>query len=71
MSGVDPIKLGMALRQMNQTYGGTPQGAYGQQNAYMRSTAMMPLTQQQQQLSDMSGGLKEFQSFDYPMPSGQ
>lgn len=71
MSGVDPIKLGMALRQMNQPYGGTPQGAYNQQNAYMRSTAMMPLTQQQQQLSDMSGGLKEFQSFDYPMPSGQ
>jgi hypothetical protein len=31
---------------------------------------MMPLTQQQQQLSDMSGGLKEFQSFNYPMPSG-
>jgi hypothetical protein len=70
MSGVDPIKLGMALRQMNQPYGGTPQGAYGQQNAYMRSSAMLPLTDQQQKLSDMSGGLKEFMSFDYPMPSG-
>lgn len=70
MSGIDPMKLGMALRQMNQPYGGTPQGAYSQQNAYMRSSAMLPLTDQQQKLSDMSGGLKEFMSFDYPMPSG-
>jgi hypothetical protein len=69
MSGVDPIKLGMALRNMNQPYGGTPQGAYGQQDLYMKYGAMNPQTNQQQMIADMSGG-KEFQSFDYPMPSG-
>ena len=69
LSGIDPMRMGMALRQYGQEYGGTPQGGYGQQDAYMRASAMMPLTQQQQQLSDMSGG-KEFMSFDYPMSAG-
>ena len=66
MSGIDPIKLGMALRQ--QPFGGTPQGGYGQQDAYMRASTMMPLTQQQQQLMDQGGA--EFMSFNNPMPSG-
>ena len=66
MSGVDPIKLGMALRQMNTPYGGTPQGAYGQQDLYMKYGAMNPQTNQQQMIADMSGG-KDMQSFDYPM----
>lgn len=65
MSGVDPIKLGMALRQMNQPYGGTPQGAYGQQGSYMQSASMMPMTQQQQAL--MAQGGPEFMSFNNPM----
>jgi hypothetical protein len=65
MAGVDPIKLGMALRQMNQPYGGTPQGSYGQQNAYMRASTMMPYTQQQQALMDQGGA--EFMSFNNPM----
>jgi hypothetical protein len=65
MQGIDPMKLGMALRQMNQPYGGTPQGAYGQQDAYMRSSSMLPMTQQQQQLMDQGGA--EFMSFANPM----
>ena len=65
MSGVDPIKLGMALRQMNTPYGGTPQGAYNQQNAYMRSSSMLPFTQQGQSLMDQGGA--EFMSFNNPM----
>jgi len=65
MAGVDPIKLGMALRQMNQPYGGTPQGAYGQQDAYMRASSLLPLTQQQQALMDQGGA--EFMSFNNPM----
>ena len=65
MSGVDPIKLGMALRNMNQPYGGTPQGSYGQQNAYLRASTMMPYTQQQQALMDQGGA--EFMSFNNPM----
>ena len=66
MSGVDPIKLGMALRQMNQPYGGTPQGAYGQQDAYMRASTMMPYTQQQQAL--MAQGGPDFMSPVQNMP---
>jgi hypothetical protein len=65
MQGIDPMKLGMALRQMNQPYGGTPQGGYGQQDAYMRSSSMLPITQQQQQLMDQGGA--EFMSFANPM----
>ena len=65
MSGIDPIKLGMALRQINQPYGGTPQGAYGQQGSYMQSSSMMPMTQQQQAL--MAQGGPEFMSFNNPM----
>jgi hypothetical protein len=65
MQGIDPMKLGMALRQMNQPYGGTPQGAYGQQDAYMRSSSMLPMTQQQQQLMDQGGA--DFMSFANPM----
>jgi hypothetical protein len=55
MSGVDPIKLGMALRQMNQPYGGTPQGAYGQQDLYKKYASMNPSTQQQQMLMEQGG----------------
>jgi hypothetical protein len=69
MSQVDPIKLGMALRNMGQDYGGTPQGGYGQQDAYMKYSSMNPQTQQQQQLMDQGGA--EFMSFNNPMPSGQ
>jgi len=65
MSGIDPMKLGMALRQMNQPYGGTPQGAYGQQGSYLQSSSMMPMTQQQQALMDQGGA--EFMSFNNPM----
>jgi hypothetical protein len=65
MQGIDPMKLGMALRQMNQPYGGTPQGGYGQQDAYMRAASMLPMTQQQQQLMDQGGA--EFMSFANPM----
>jgi hypothetical protein len=66
MSGIDPMKLGLALRKMGQDYGGTPQGAYGQQDLYMKYSAMNPQTNQQQMIADMSGG-KDMQSFDYPM----
>jgi hypothetical protein len=69
MSGIDPIKLGMALRNVGQEYGGTPQGAYGRQDQYMKYSAMNPQTQQQQQLMDQGG--PEFMSFNNPMPSGQ
>jgi hypothetical protein len=69
MSGIDPIKLGMALRGANQPYGGTPQGGYGQQDAYMKYGSMNPQTQQQQMLMDQGGA--EFMSFNNPMPSGQ
>jgi hypothetical protein len=65
MQGIDPMKLGMALRQMNHPYGGTPQGGYGQQDAYMRAASMLPMTQQQQQLMDQGGA--EFMSFANPM----
>jgi len=65
MSGVDPIKLGMALRNMGQDYGGTPQGGYGQQDAYMRASSMLPLTQQQQMLMDQGGA--DMMSFANPM----
>jgi len=68
MSGIDPVKLGMALRQ--QPFGGTPQGGYGQQDAYMRSSSMLPLTQQQQMLMDQGGA--DMMSFSNPMmASGQ
>jgi hypothetical protein len=65
MSGVDPIKLGMALRQMNTPYGGTPQGAYAQQSQYMKDAISNPTTPQMQQI--MGQGGPEFASFDYPM----
>jgi hypothetical protein len=68
MSGVDPIKLGMALRQMNQPYGGTAQGAYGQQDLYTKYGSMNPVTEQQRMLADQGGA--EFASFANPM-SGQ
>jgi hypothetical protein len=68
MSGVDPIKLGMALRQINTPYGGTSQGAYGQQADYLKYGSMNPTTQQQQQLMNQGGA--EFASFANPM-SGQ
>jgi hypothetical protein len=64
MSGVDPMKLGMALRQYGQDYGGTPQGAYGQQNSYMRASSALPLTQQQQMLMDQGGA--DMMSFSNP-----
>ena len=65
MQGVDPIKLGMALRKMNDPYGGTTQGGQGQQDAYMKYGSMMPITQQQQNLMDQGGA--EFMSFANPM----
>jgi hypothetical protein len=65
MSGIDPMKLGMALRQMGQDYGGTPQGAYGQQDAYMKYGSMNPQTNQQQMLMDQGGA--DFMSFSNPM----
>jgi hypothetical protein len=68
LSGIDPIKMGMALRQMNQPYGGTPQGGYGQQDLYMQYGSMNPQTQQQQQLMNQGGA--EFMSFSNPMSSG-
>lgn len=55
MSGVDPVKLGMALRQMGDPYGGTAQGGYGQQDSYMNASSLLPLTQQQQMLMDQGG----------------
>lgn len=55
MSGIDPMKLGMALRQMNTPYGGTPQGAYGQQDLYKKYASMNPSTQQQQMLMNQGG----------------
>jgi len=55
MSGIDPIKLGMALRNMGDKYGGTTQGGYGQQDTYMKSASMLPLTQQQQMLMGQGG----------------
>lgn len=67
MSGVDPIKLGMALRQ--QPYGGTPQGGQAQQDLYMKYGAMNPATDQQRRLLEMSGGA-DMMSFNNPM-SGQ
>lgn len=65
MQGVDPIKLGMALRKMNDPFGGTPQGAQAQQEGYMKYGSMMPITQQQQNLMDQGGA--EFMSFNNPM----
>jgi hypothetical protein len=66
MSGVDPIKLGMALRQMNTPYGGTPQGGQAQQDLYMKYGAMNPATDQQRRLLEMSGGA-DMMSFGNPM----
>jgi len=70
MSGIDPMKLGMALRNMGDQYGGTPQGAYGRQDQYMKYSAMNPQTQQQQMLMDQGGA--DMMSFSNPMmASGQ
>ena len=55
MSQIDPVKLGMALRNVGQEYGGTPQGAYGRQDQYMKYSGMNPQTQQQQMLMDQGG----------------
>lgn len=66
MSKVDPIKLGMALRQ--QPFGGTPQGGYGQQDLYTKYASINPATQQQQMLMEQGG--PEFMNFANPMPSG-
>jgi hypothetical protein len=68
MQGIDPIKLGMALRQMNQPYGGTPQGGYGQQDLYTKYGSMNPTTPQMQQIMEQGGA--EFASFANKM-SGQ
>jgi hypothetical protein len=65
MSGIDPMKLGMALRQMNQPYGGTPQGGQNQQDLYMKYGAMNPQTQQQQMLMEQGGA--DMMSFANPM----
>jgi hypothetical protein len=52
------------LRQgQKATYGGTPQGAYGQQGQYMQD-AMNPVTSQQQMLMNQGG--PEFMSFNTP-----
>ena len=69
MSGIDPMKLGMALRQMNTPYGGTPQGAYGQQDLYTKYGSMNPTTPQMQQIMEQGG--PEFASFANKMPLGQ
>lgn len=55
MSGIDPMKLGMALRNMGQDYGGTAQGGYGQQDLYTKYASMNPQTQQQQMLMEQGG----------------
>jgi hypothetical protein len=68
MKGIDPMKLGMALRQMGDPYGGTPQGGYGQQDLYMKYGSMNPQTPQMQQIMEQGG--PEFASFANPMPSG-
>lgn len=54
-TGVNPMALAQMLRQGQKTpYGGTPQGAYGQQGQYMQD-AMNPMTQQQQMLMNQEG----------------
>jgi hypothetical protein len=65
MSGIDPMKLGLALRKMGDPYGGTPQGGYGQQDLYMKYGAMNPQTQQQQMLMEQGGA--DMMSFANPM----
>jgi len=65
MSGIDPMKLGMALRQYGQDFGGTPQGGYGQQDLYMKYGSMNPMTQQQQMLMEQGGA--DMMSFANPM----
>lgn len=42
--------------KMNQPYGGTPQGGYAQQDAYLQSAYSNPQTQQQQMLADQMQG---------------
>lgn len=65
MSGIDPMKLGLALRKMNDPYGGTPQGAYAQQGQYMQDATNNPTTPQQMDLYNQGG--PAFMSFDNPM----
>jgi hypothetical protein len=48
-TGINPYALAQMLRESKAPYGGTPQGAYGQQGQYMQD-AMNPMTQQQQML---------------------
>jgi hypothetical protein len=65
MSGIDPMKLGLALRKIGDPYGGTPQGGYGQQDLYMKYGAMNPQTNQQQMLMEQGGA--DMMSFANPM----
>ena len=65
MSQVDPVKLGMALRKMNDPFGGTPQGGYAQQAQYMQDASNNPSTPQQMDLYNQGG--PAFMSFDNPM----
>jgi Rod binding domain-containing protein len=62
--GINPMALAQMLRQGQKApYGGTPQGAYGQQGQYMQD-AMNPVTSQQQMLMNQGG--PEFMSFNTP-----
>jgi hypothetical protein len=65
MSGIDPMKLGLALRKMGDPYGGTPQGAYAQQGQYMQDATNNPTTPQQMDLYNQGG--PAFMSFDNSM----
>ena len=65
MSQIDPVKLGMALRNAGKDFGGTPQGGYGQQDLYTKYSSMNPQTQQQQMLMEQGGA--DMMSFANPM----
>lgn len=63
--GINPVALAQMLRQGQQApYGGTPQGAYGQQGQYMQNAMNNPVTQQQNMLMNQGG--PEFMSFNTP-----
>ena len=63
--GINPVALAQMLRQGQQApYGGTPQGAYGQQGQYMQDAMNNPVTQQQNMLMNQGG--PEFMSFNPP-----
>jgi len=59
VSGQRPV----FMNESKAPYGGTPQGAYGQQGQYMQD-AMNPVTSQQQMLMNQGGS--EFMSFNTP-----